>query len=270
MTATRRAALLRKVPPITAIFWVIKLLTTAAGESTSDYLVNHDNPYLVVIVGFLAFVAALAAQFAVRRYIASVYWLAVLMVAIFGTMAADVTHVVLGVPYIDSTAAFAVALAVIFWLWRRTEGTLSIHSITTRRRELFYWATVLATFALGTAGGDLVAYTAHLGFFSAGVVFAVIFAVPALGYWRAHWPAVPAFWWAYVATRPIGASFADWTGKEPNAGGLGIGDGPVVAVLLILIVVAVGYAARQASATPATDPRYASRVLADTTEASEQ
>lgn len=258
MTRAVDRGLLRKVPEVTALFWIIKLLTTATGESTSDFLVGHVNPYLVVIGGFAAFVVALVAQFRVRRYIAWVYWLAVLMVAVFGTMAADVIHVALGIPYVVSSVAFAVVLAAIFWLWRRTEGTLSIHSITTGRREVFYWATVLATFALGTAVGDLVAYTFGLGFLSAGVLFAVVFAVPAVGYWRFRWNAVLSFWWAYVVTRPIGASFADWTGKEPSAGGLGIGDGPVVAVLLVLIVVCVGFAARSAARS-----RTASPVLVD-------
>lgn len=233
--------LMRKVPQVTALFWIVKLSTTAIGESTSDYLVNTCNPYIVVILGFIGFVAALVLQFAVRKYIAWIYWLTALMVAIFGTMAADVTHVVLGVPYSVSTVVFASALAVIFYLWQRTEGTLSIHSITTRRREVFYWATVLATFALGTAAGDLAAYTANLGFLSAGILFAVVFAVPALGHWLFKWNAIFCFWFAYIMTRPLGASFADWTGKAKSTGALGWGDEPVILVLGLLIVVLVGY-----------------------------
>ena len=155
------------------------------------------------------------------------------MVAIFGTMAADVTHVVLGVPYIITTLAFAVALAVIFYLWQKSEGTLSIHSITSPRREVFYWATVLATFALGTAAGDLFAFTFNLGFLSAGIVFAVTFAIPAIGYWLLKWSPILSFWFAYILTRPLGASFADWTGKGHTVGGLGWGDGPVVHNLII-------------------------------------
>jgi uncharacterized membrane-anchored protein len=228
--------LLRKVPEITIYFWIIKILTTALGESTSDYLVNRFNPYLVVILGFVFFVLILMFQFAVRRYIAWVYWLTVTMVAIFGTMAADVTHVALGVPYIVSSLVFAAALGVIFVLWGKTEKTLSIHSITTHRREMFYWATVLVTFALGTATGDLTAYTANLGFFSAGILFAVIFAIPALGYWLFKWNAIFAFWFAYIMTRPLGASFADWTGKARSFGALGWGDGPVAGVLALLII----------------------------------
>ncbi len=233
--------LLRKVPEITLLFWVIKLLSTAMGESTSDYLVNQFNPYVVVIAGFIGFVVALALQFKVRRYIAWIYWLTVVMVAIFGTMAADVAHVALGIPYIVSTVLFAAVLAVIFILWNKSEHTLSIHSIDTRRREVFYWATVLATFALGTAAGDLIAYTANLGFFSAGILFALMFAVPAAGYKFFRWNRILTFWLAYILTRPLGASFADWTGKAQTTGALGWGDGLVGGVLAVLIVVFVGY-----------------------------
>jgi|SRR5579862_557857 len=233
--------LIRKVPQVALLFWIIKLLTTAMGESTSDFLVFHFNPYAAVILGFIVFVAVMCLQLKTSRYIPWVYWLAVLMVAIFGTMAADVTHVALGVPYIVSTIVFAIALAMVFYLWQKSEGTLSIHSITTPRRELFYWATVLATFALGTAAGDLFAFTLKLGFLSAGIVFAVIFAVPAIGRWLFRWNSIFSFWFAYILTRPLGASFADWTGKEHGVGGLGWGDGPVAAVLFIMIVILVGY-----------------------------
>ena len=126
---------------------------------------------------------------------------------------------------------FAVLLVAVFWSWSRVEPTLSIHSITTARRELFYWAAVLATFAMGTALGDLAAYTLNLGFLSAGILFAVLFALPGLAYYAFRINAILAFWAAYVMTRPLGASFADWTGKSRSAGGLGIGDGPVAAVL---------------------------------------
>ena len=239
--AIDRRVLRRKVPEVTVLFWIIKLLTTALGESTSDYLVNRFDPYVVVMTGFVGFIAALVLQLRARRYVAWIYWLTVAMVAVFGTMAADVIHVALGVPYLVSTTAFAVALAVVLIVWFRTERTLSIHTITTTRRELFYWATVSATFALGTAAGDLLAYSAGLGFLAAGIVFVVIFALPGLGYRLFRLNAVFAFWFAYILTRPIGASFADWTGKSPEVGGLGWGDGPVATVLLIMIIGLVGY-----------------------------
>src|SRR5579863_2046116 len=167
---------MRKVPEITALFWIIKLLTTAMGESTSDYLVYQINPYVAVVLGCIGLVIALALQLRVRRYIPWVYWLAVVMVAIFGTMAADVAHIVLGIPYLISTICFASALAIIFGIWYASEKTLSIHTIYSGRRELFYWATVIATFALGTAASDLTA-TNHLGYFPSVILFAALFAL---------------------------------------------------------------------------------------------
>ena len=231
---------LRKVPEITVYFWIIKLLSTAMGESTSDYLVYHINPYVAVALGSIGLVAALILQLVVRRYVAWIYWFAVVMVAVFGTMTADVLHVVLGVPYLISTEFFAVALAVIFVAWYVREKTLSIHSIDLLRRELFYWATVMATFALGTAAGDTTAATLGLGYLDSGVLFMALFAVPALGYWLFGLNEILAFWFAYVVTRPLGASFADWFGK-PYLGGLGLGDEKVSLVLTIMIVACVGY-----------------------------
>jgi uncharacterized membrane-anchored protein len=233
-------AVLLKVPEVTVYFWIVKLLTTAMGESTSDYLVFHIDPYIAVVLGGIGLVVALALQFAVRRYIAWVYWLTALMVAIFGTMAADVVHIVLHVPYLMSTIFFAVVLAIIFAVWYASEKTLSIHSITTRRRELFYWATVMATFALGTALGDMTASTLNLGYFASIILFAILIALPALGYFLLGLNEVAAFWFAYILTRPLGASIADWIGK-PYLGGLGLGDGIVSAVLGILIILFVGY-----------------------------
>jgi uncharacterized membrane-anchored protein len=231
---------MRKVPEVTIYFWIIKLLTTAMGESTSDYLVFHINPYIAVALGGIGLIVSLVLQLLVRRYVAWIYWLAVVMVAIFGTMAADVIHVVLGIPYLVSTVFFALALAVIFVVWYASEKTLSIHSINTPRRELLYWATVMATFALGTAAGDLTAATLGLGYFASGVLFAVLFAVPALAYWLFGLNEIVAFWFAYIMTRPLGASFADWFGK-PYLGGLGLGDTKVSLVLTILIIGFVGY-----------------------------
>lgn len=232
---------LRKVPEITAYFWLIKVLTTAMGEVTSDYLVHQFDPVIVVPLGALALAAALLLQLLVRRYMAPVYWLAVVMVAIFGTMAADVMHIELGIPYVVSTSFFAVALATTFAVWYVTEKTLSIHSIDTLRRELFYWAAVLATFALGTAAGDMTATTVGLGYFFSGVMFAVLFVLPALAYRLIGLDAIPAFWIAYVLTRPLGASFADWVGRARNLSGLGLGTGAVSLVLTFVIVILVGY-----------------------------
>ncbi|MGD0879488.1 MAG: hypothetical protein ABSA01_15260 [Anaerolineales bacterium] len=234
---------LRKVPEITIYFWIIKLLTTALGESTSDYLVHQIDPVLAVVFGFIGFIIAIALQFKVRHYIPWIYWFTVTMVALFGTMAADVIHIVLKVPYEISTGFFALVLAVIFVVWYKVENTLSIHSILTPRRELFYWIAVIATFALGTAAGDWTAITLKLGFLTSGVLFAVLFALPAIAYWKFKLNGIIAFWAAYIMTRPFGASFADLFGKARLAGGLGYGNGLVSAVLLILIIGFVGYLA---------------------------
>jgi uncharacterized membrane-anchored protein len=238
---TVRGAL--RVPEITAYFWAIKALSTAMGESTSDYLVHAMDPKVAVVLGFIGFVAALALQFWMRRYNAWTYWLAVVGVGVFGTMAADVLHVGFGVPYIVSTVIYAVALVAVFAGWYRTEGTLSIHSVDTPRREMFYWAAVVATFAMGTALGDLTATTFGLGYFASGLLFAAVIAVPALGYFRFGWNPILSFWLAYVFTRPLGASFADWLGKPQSVGGLGLGDGPVAIALTIAIFCLVAFLA---------------------------
>jgi uncharacterized membrane-anchored protein len=232
----------RKVPELTVYFWVIKLLSTAMGESTSDYLVFHINPYVAVVVACIGLLVALMIQLRVPRYVAWIYWLAVVMVAVFGTMVADVMHVVLRIPYTVSTVSLALSLAVIFLAWYASEKTLSIHSIDTPRRELFYWATVIATFALGTAAGDLTAATLGLGYLLSAVFFALAFVIPAIGYRLFGWDEVASFWTAYVITRPLGASVADWFGK-PILGGLGVGDEKVAVVLTVLIVIFVTYLA---------------------------
>jgi uncharacterized membrane-anchored protein len=232
-----------RVPEITAYFWIIKGLSTALGESTSDYLVRVLNPVPAVGLGFVAFVAALVLQFSMRRYTAWTYWFAVVMVGIFGTMAADVLHVGFGVPYVVSATLFAIVLAAVFVLWQRTERTLSIHSVDRPRREMFYWAAVVATFALGTSAGDMTATTLHLGYLGSIVLFVVVLLIPAAGYRWLHWNAILSFWFAYVITRPVGASIADWLGKPSDVGGVGVGSGVVSLVLTVLIICMVGYLA---------------------------
>ena len=233
---------LSKVPRITAWFWLIKILTTGMGEAFSDYL-GHASIALAGGVGAAGLAVALWRQLRTTRYVAAAYWFAVVMVAVFGTMAADGLHLVLKLPYVVTTTLYVVALAVVFRLWNQVEGTLSIHSIVTRRRELFYWLAVLATFALGTAAGDLTAMTLHLGYLWSGVIFAGAIAVPALGWWRFSLNPVLAFWSAYVLTRPLGASFADWLGKPTGKSGLGYGDGTVSLVATVLIVLLVAWMA---------------------------
>lgn len=231
-----------KVPQITVLFWVIKVLTTGMGEAASDYL-GKVNLILAGVLGIGGFVLVLRWQLRTTTYRPVPYWCAVAMVAVFGTMVADGLHVVLGIPYVISTAFYAVVLVAVFLAWYRSEGTLSIHSIDTRRRELFYWGTVLATFALGTAAGDLTADSMGLGFFDSGVLFAAVICIPLIG-WRLGFNPTIAFWSAYVTTRPLGASFADWFGKPHSFGsGLGYGDGTVTLVCLVIFIGLVGTAA---------------------------
>jgi len=259
---SRSRVALTKVPEITAIFWVLKLLTTGMGEAMSDFLGDKSVP-IAAAIGIFGLWFAIWLQMRQREYRAPIYWFAVMMVAIFGTMAADGIHDGASIPYAVTTPLFGLIMAAIFLLWYRSEGTLSIHSITTRRREGFYWATVLATFALGTAAGDLTATPLKLGFFPSALLFISVILIPAIGWWRFNLNPIVAFWFAYIVTRPIGASFADWFSKPPAITGLGLGDGAVSGLALIVFVVLVAYVAitkrdvqsARAPAQQQSDPR---------------
>jgi uncharacterized membrane-anchored protein len=230
-----------KVPEITLIFWVLKLLTTGMGEAMSDFMGQHSVP-IAGAVGVLGLAFALWLQLRTPVYKAAIYWFAVMMVAVFGTMIADGIRDGAGLPYAVTTPMFAIMVAATFWFWYRKEGTLSIHSINTRRREKFYWAAVLGTFALGTAAVDLTAYSLNLGFWESAILFAAVFAVPAVGWLRFNLNPIVAFWFAYVVTRPLGASFADGFSKPTN-GGLGWGDGVVSGLALVAFIALVTYVA---------------------------
>lgn len=237
-----------KVPEITLAFWLVKLLTTGLGEATSDFLVHRLGGPPAVVLGFAAFCGSMVVQFSVRRYRVWCYWFAVAMVGVFGTMGADVMHVALGIPYVVSSAFYLVVLAAVFVTWDRVERTLSIHSIVTFRRECFYWAAVFATFALGTATGDLTATTLHLGYFGSAVMFAILFAAPGITFffWRRH--PVFFFWTAYVLTRPLGASIADWLSMPHRRGGLAWGPGNIsLASWAVFVVVVAAWAGITAS-----------------------
>lgn len=233
-----------KVPRVGLAFWTIKLLTTAQGEATSDFLVHRFSPPLAVVATGLVFAAAIALQLTRPTYQTVPYWFAVEMVSVFGTMCADVAHVALHIPYVVSTIVFALVLAGDFTLWFRREGTLSIHSIDTTRREVFYWVAITSTFALGTATGDMTASTLHWGYLASGVVFAVAFALPGLAFRAKALGPVVSFWTSYVLTRPLGASFADYVGVSHTRGGLAWGPGNVSLLTSTLIVVAVALLAR--------------------------
>ena len=232
-----------KVPQIILMFWVSKIVITAMGEATSDYMNQALGPAIAVPIMLIGLYIALRLQLKRDRYVAWNYWLVVVMVAVFGTSAADALHVGLGIPYVISTAFYAIVLAAVFTAWYRSEGTLSIHSIHTHRREKFYWATVLATFALGTAAGDLTATEWNLGFLPSGLLFIALILVPAIAWWRFGLNSIIAFWFAYIITRPLGASFADWLDNTRKLSGLALGAGPVALGLAVLVVVLVGYLA---------------------------
>jgi uncharacterized membrane-anchored protein len=236
------APLAPKVPEIIFVFWVVKILTTAGGEATSDYLKTWGNiKGGGTEVGL--FVVGLIIQFATRRYRAFAYWFLAYAIAIFGTGVSDFLHLDVKIPYAGTTLLWAVILMAIFWTWHHNEGTLSIHSITTQRREAYYWATVFATFALGTALGDFTATSLNLGYLASGILFSVVILIPALAWWKFGLNAVAAFWMAYVVTRPLGASFADYISKPPHISGFGFGDGPTAVVFTLAVVVLVAYLA---------------------------
>lgn len=244
-----------RVPTITIAFWAVKMLTTGIGETSSDFLVKTFDPVPVVLIAAVLFAGCFALQLGAGRYVPWRYWLLVTMVAVFGTMVADVAHIVFEVPYAFSSAAFALTLVVLLLAWWRTERTISVHTITTRRRELFYWAVVLATFALGTAFGDLTAVTLGLGYLGSAIMFAVLFAIP-VGVHGLGIAETGTFWAAYVLTRPLGASIADWLAVEPARGGLSLGTGIVSIVGLALIAGAVaGMQWRSNRTVPSASPQ---------------
>ena len=231
-----------KVPEVIFLFWVVKILTTAGGEATSDYLKTYGN-----IKGggteVALFVIGLLLQFGTRRYRAFAYWFLAFAIAIFGTGVSDFLHLDVHIPYAGTTLLWAVVLAAIFAVWHRSERTLSIHSITTQRREAFYWAAVFATFALGTALGDFTATSLNLGYLASGILFSVVIFLPALAWWRLGLNSIAAFWMSYVVTRPLGASFADYISKPQSISGINFGDGPTAVVFALAVLVLVSYLA---------------------------
>jgi uncharacterized membrane-anchored protein len=234
-----------KVPALVALFWIIKILTTGLGEAASDYMLLGEH-WILFAVTAIVVVAAFVWQLKTSRYQAIPYWTAVTGVAVFGTVAADVVVFLIGVPLPLVVLGYATATAAVLTLWYRLEGTLSVHTITTRRRETFYWLTVMGTFSLGTAAGDLAADTLGLGFVGSIVLFGAAITVPWALHRRGYLHPVTAFWAAYLLTRPLGASISDWLGKPVHddgygGGGVGFGTGPVTLVGLILFVILVAY-----------------------------
>src|SRR3954449_6070400 len=237
--------MLNKVPEITLYFWVIKVLCTTVGETAADFL--NDNLGLgltntTYIMGALL-VAALVAQFRLRRYVPSVYWLAVVLISIFGTLITDNLSDNLGVSLVVTTVGFSIVLAFVFAVWWASERTLSIHTIYTTRREAFYWLAVLFTFALGTAAGDLTAERLNIGYALSVLIFAALIAAVAIAHFRFRMDAVLAFWIAYILTRPLGASIGDYLSQPKADGGLGLGTTVTSFIFLGTILALVVYLA---------------------------
>ncbi len=236
-------AVLNKVPEITIFFWIIKVLATTVGETFADYLTDTVGMTLTgatVVVG-VVLVVTLVAQFRAPRYVAPVYWLAVVLISVVGTLITDNLVDVVGVPLWVTTVVFAVALGVVFAIWYRVEGTLSIHSITSTRREAFYWLAILFTFALGTAAGDLLAEGLALGYLASALLFAGAIGLVALAHYRFGLGAVLSFWIAYILTRPLGASIGDLLSQSTADGGLGLGTTTTSVIFLTAIAVTVVY-----------------------------
>ncbi|WP_328540432.1 COG4705 family protein [Streptomyces sp. NBC_00344] len=226
-----------KVPEVTAYFWIIKVLCTTVGETAADLLNEKLGLGLtgVSLLMSLLLAVVLIVQFRTRAYRAGVYWLAVALISVVGTLISDNLTDNFGVPLETSTAVFAVALAAAFFVWYGREGTLSIHSIDTVSREVYYWLAVLFTFALGTAAGDLVAEKMALGYWFSAVLFCLAIAAVALAHFALGLNAVLSFWIAYILTRPLGASIGDYLSQPAGGGGLGLGT--VITSVLFLAVI---------------------------------
>lgn len=232
--------MLNKVPAITLYFWVIKVLCTTVGETASDFLNVNLNLGLTgtsVVMGFLLLIA-LFIQIKTRKYTPVIYWLTVVLISVFGTLVTDNLTDSMGVRLEVSTILFSVLLAVTFAVWYAKEKTLSIHSIFTTQREVFYWVAILFTFALGTASGDLMAESLGLGYFTTGVIVCVVIATFAIA-WKLGLNSILAFWLIYIMTRPLGASLGDYLSQSREHGGLGLGATTTSAIFILAIIVTV-------------------------------
>ena len=230
-----------RVPAITVEFWLIKLMAVTMGETAADFLAVNLGLGLTATSLLMAgvLVAALVIQFRQQRYVAWSYWLAVVLISVVGTLVTDNLVDNFGISLVTTTAVFTVALGITFAVWYMVEGTLSIHEVTTFRREAFYWLAILFTFALGTAAGDLVAEKFGLGYLATGILFGMIIASITAGYYLLGLDAVLAFWIAYVFTRPLGASFGDLLSQPAEYGGMGLGTIVTSAIFLAAIVALV-------------------------------
>jgi uncharacterized membrane-anchored protein len=243
MKATKAPPAINRVPEVTLDFWLIKLMAVTMGETAADYLAVNLGLGLTVTSLIMAgvLVVALVLQFAHRRYVPWAYWLAVVLISVVGTLVSDNLVDNFGVRLETTTLVFSIALALTFAVWYASERTLSIHTIFTTRREIFYWLAILFTFSLGTAAGDLVAERFDMGYLATGLIFGGVIVLIALGYWFLGLNGIPAFWLAYILTRPLGASFGDLVSQPAENGGFGFGTTFTSLIFLGCIVVIVLY-----------------------------
>ena len=242
VTDTKFGLMLNKVPEITLAFWVVKIMSTTVGETCADYLavnIGWGTAITGTVMAVLLF-GALIIQLTSQRYFPSIYWLTVVLISIVGTQITDLLTDKLGVSLYLSTAVFSVALAAIFAIWYKSERTLSVHTIVTRRRELFYWGVILCTFALGTAAGDLATEALGWGFKVGVFVFGAAIGLVGIAY-RFGLNAVLAFWITYILTRPLGASLGDLLSQSTEYGGVGLGTVKTSIAFLSVIVTIVGF-----------------------------
>src|SRR5712672_2481009 len=244
---TRLTNALNRVPEVTLVFWILKILATTVGETAADVLSTTFNLGTVVTSYVMAvlLLISLAFQLRAKRYVPKIYWIVVVFISVVGTLISDNLVDNLGVSLTTTSLIFLAGLVAVFVFWYMSERTLSVHTIYTLRRELFYWAAILFTFSLGTSAGDLLSERLGLGYPLSAVMFAGAIALIYLLYRVKVMNEVLAFWLAYILTRPLGASVGDMLTQEKSAGGLGLGTIPISVVCLLGIVVGIVYLSRQ-------------------------
>jgi uncharacterized membrane-anchored protein len=239
--------MLNKVPEVTLVFWILKILATTVGETAADVLSTTFNLGTVntsYVMGALLLIS-LFFQLRAKKYVPPIYWIVVVFISVVGTLISDNLVDNLGVSLVTTTLIFTIVLVAVFVFWYMSEKTLSVHTIFTRRRELFYWAAILFTFSLGTSGGDLLSERLGLGYPLSALMFAAAIALIYFVYRMGKMQEVLAFWLAYILTRPLGASIGDMLTQPKGEGGLGLGTVPISIVFLVAIVVLVTYLTRE-------------------------
>jgi uncharacterized membrane-anchored protein len=236
---TNQETLFNKVASLSIFFWIIKIISTTTGEASADFFGRHFGA-LAGVVAFVLLAVAIVIQVKFKRYLPWMYWTVIVLVAVFGTMFADVIHIV-GVPLYITSGVFFVLLLAMLTVWYLIEGSLDVHSIATTKREIFYWSVIFFTFAFGTASGDLVAGSLHLGYLDATLVFGATMIIVPLSLYLLKINSIALFWVSYILTRPFGASGADLLGKPVSHGGFGLGDGTTALVTLLIIIVLVSW-----------------------------